>query len=158
MEGLFSYVDDQYFLQPSDNHLINFQVVLEDRFPPFQMETLYRRELLDTFLKVFNSRASRNQYEDVCIKFFSSSLTGKAKEWYNNIPPKTITSWETFQKLFMKIFVENEGYLSRSMCVPCLVNHNIFGGVFVSFQTSKISDHVSEEEDESSSIHDIHLQ
>jgi hypothetical protein len=55
------------------------------------------RHHLDTFSEVFNSCASRNQYEDVCIKIFSSSLIGKAKEWYNNIPPKTITTWEMFE-------------------------------------------------------------
>jgi hypothetical protein len=58
----------------------------------------------------------------------------------------------------MKIFVENEGYVSRSMSVPCLVNHNIFLGSFISSQSSESSDHVSEEEDESSSICGIPIQ
>ena len=79
------------------------------------------------------------------MKLFSSSLLGKAKEWYNYIPPETITIWEMFQNLFMKRFLENEGYVSRSMYAPCLVNNNIFFESFVSFWSSKSSDHVSEE-------------
>jgi hypothetical protein len=52
----------------------------------------------------------------------------------------------------MKLFLENEGYVSQSMFVPCLVNQDIFLGSFVSSQSSENTDHVSEEEDESSSI------
>jgi hypothetical protein len=54
------------------------------------------RHHLDTLLDVFSSYASQDQYDYVCMKLFSLSLTRKAKEWYGNIPPKTITTWETF--------------------------------------------------------------
>jgi len=47
---------------------------------------------LDAFSEFFNSCASQNQYEDVCIKLLYLSLIGKAKEWCNNIPPKIITT------------------------------------------------------------------
>jgi hypothetical protein len=39
---------------------------------------------------------------DVIMKLFSASLTGNARIWYNNLPSKSIKTWEDLENSFIK--------------------------------------------------------
>jgi hypothetical protein len=56
------------------------------------------------------------------MKLFSLSFIGKAKEWYDNISPGEITTWDTFQALFIKIF------LNERTWYPFMTNFTIVRG------------------------------
>jgi hypothetical protein len=46
------------------------------------------------------------------MKFFSLSLIGKAKEWYDSITPGEITTWDIFQSIFIRRFTKKEDLVS----------------------------------------------
>jgi hypothetical protein len=43
-----------------------------------------------------------HEHEDVIMRLLSSSLIGYARQWYNNLPSKSIKTWETFENAFLK--------------------------------------------------------
>jgi hypothetical protein len=51
---------------------------------------------------VLNSMKSGNEHPGVIMKLFSASLTGDARIWYNNLPNKSIKSWEDFENAFIR--------------------------------------------------------
>jgi len=65
--------------------------------------------LFDAFLIAFETY---DQHEDMLMKLFSSSLIGKAKQWYNSISPRAITNWDIFRNLFIKMFTQKKVCIS----------------------------------------------
>jgi hypothetical protein len=86
------------------------QKVLKNGFPPFLVMTLPWSNIIWTpFSSILQCY---DQYEDVQMNIFSLSLIGKAKEWYDNISPGEITTWDTFQDLFVRRFTKDEDCVS----------------------------------------------
>jgi hypothetical protein len=80
--------------------------------PTFSGEDLTEPEdLLYLFL---HNLESCDQHEDILMKLFSYTFVGKAKEWFDNIPPRTITNWDFFQETFTKRFKKKRDY--QSLC------------------------------------------
>jgi hypothetical protein len=48
------------------------------------------------------------------MKLFSYTFIGKAKEWFDNIPPGTVRNWSLFQETFTKRFEKKRDY--QSLC------------------------------------------
>jgi len=47
-------------------------------------------------------------HEDVCMRAFSRSLKGNTKEWFKNLQPETISSWEELKNVFLKFWGRNK--------------------------------------------------
>jgi hypothetical protein len=43
-------------------------------------------------------------HDYVCMRDFSQSLRGDAKEWFKNLKPKMISSWEELKSVFSKFW------------------------------------------------------
>jgi hypothetical protein len=58
-----------------------------------------------------------DEAEDVVMKFFSNTLHGDAKKWYNNLPNASITSMDQFEEVFL------EEWGIKSEDIPILQKH-----------------------------------
>jgi hypothetical protein len=43
-------------------------------------------------------------HDDVCMRAFSQSLKGDTKDWFKNLQPETIISWEELKDVFLKFW------------------------------------------------------
>jgi hypothetical protein len=57
---------------------------------------------LRRFYDEFGSHEVNTQHQDMIMKLFSTSLIGDAKAWYDNLPSKSIKTWEDFQNAFSR--------------------------------------------------------
>jgi hypothetical protein len=55
---------------------------------------------LEDFLDLFEV-----EEDDICIRMFSLSLQGKAKNWFKNIPAASISNFHQFMKVFLDRWV-----------------------------------------------------
>jgi hypothetical protein len=78
--------------------------------PIFSGEDLTESE--DHLYLFMCSLESCDQHEYIPMKLFSYSFFGKAKDWFDNIPPGTIPNWDFFQELFTKRFEKKKDYQS----------------------------------------------
>jgi hypothetical protein len=46
------------------------------------------------------------EHDDVCMRAFSQSLQGNAKEWFRHLQPESISSWEEMSDVFLKFWGE----------------------------------------------------
>ena len=44
------------------------------------------------------------EHDDVCMRDFSQSLRGDAKEWFKHLQPQSINTWEEFSCTFLKFW------------------------------------------------------
>jgi hypothetical protein len=54
---------------------------------------------LTRFYEGFELHEAGNRHSDVIMKLFSALLIGIARIWYNNLPNKSIKTWEDFEML-----------------------------------------------------------
>jgi hypothetical protein len=78
--------------------------------PIFSGEDLTTPE--DHLYIFLRSLESCDQHEDILMKIFTYTFVGRAKDWFDNISPGTITNWNLFQELFTKIFGKKRDYQS----------------------------------------------
>jgi hypothetical protein len=50
------------------------------------------------------------EHDDVCMRAFSQSLQGDAKEWFRNLQPESISSWEELKDVFLKFWGERKSW------------------------------------------------
>jgi hypothetical protein len=60
------------------------------------------------------SLESCDQHEDILMKLSAYTFVRKAKDWFDNISPGTITNWNLFQELFTKRFGKKKDY--QTLC------------------------------------------
>jgi hypothetical protein len=82
-------------------------------FPKFPgNNVIIVEEHIDTFYACFQNHLLNNDDEDVVMKLFAVSLVENARKWYNNLPDKSIKTWQAFHDTFMKrwgITIRKEG-------------------------------------------------
>ena len=49
--------------------------------------------------------------EDVKMRLFAQSLSGEAKKWYKDFPPRFIRSFAGFQTIFLEIWDDKQSSL-----------------------------------------------
>jgi hypothetical protein len=69
---------------------------------------------LSRFYDEYGAHEAKNQHSDMIMRLFSTSLVGKARAWYDNLPSKSIRIWEDFESDFMKKWGDKRIKLSSS--------------------------------------------
>ena len=60
------------------------------------------------FLNMFDGRMSFFRHEEIArCRFFCTCLKGTALEWFNNLPPRSIDSWQALKTKFRTRFSSN---------------------------------------------------
>jgi hypothetical protein len=61
-------------------------------------------EHLDNFWACFQTHSLNNDDEDIVMRLFSATFVEDARRWYNSLPDKSIKTWDSFHKVFIKIW------------------------------------------------------
>jgi len=90
---LHDYPTKHYkYLPKFDGELVN--PTTEKRFQAF--------EHLINFFEV--------EHDDVCMEVFSQSLQGDAKEWFSQLRPNSVSSWEELKDVFLNFWGETKSW------------------------------------------------
>jgi hypothetical protein len=72
----------------------------DKRLPKFSSNNVTSTEkLVDAFYTCFQNHPLKIDDEDMLMKLYVASLVEDVRRWYNNLPDKSIKSWEAFHSV-----------------------------------------------------------